>query len=728
MNSLRLTLEWWLLLAASMGCLWLIHSSETTQRLDNQLFDFGTALSRPGIRGDIAIVTIDDRSIAELGAWPWPRAIHGEIIDRLTEAGARATVLDVLILDEGDPEDLAVLVGAAERSGRVFLPHSFTAQPDSANGSMALMPVPDLVRTARGVGHVVAEPDGDGVLRRFGMEYSLGGVSYPHLAKILVSDLGPSEMALPEQPIVPILPLGSFTQLPAAELLAAETAPEFLKDAIVIVGATAQGMGDRYSVAAGSVGLMSGVETQANLINTLLSQSWIETVPASIALAIGAFAILVLFTGFRTLSPRASFLLTLGLAAALVMLSLGMLLAARLWFAPASALVVLLFAYPLWSWRRLSYVSSYLEQEAARLFDEDAPARSNRGIDVLSRQTARLRSLVRLVTRSRDFVRQVIEASPDAIFVLDADSVVVMANSRASDLLSSVSVLERPIFSELLIMEKVRRDPDTDELETADGRTFLIARAPFSPPETGGMPDLASAPQHGEILALRDITERRLIENERQQMLEFLSHDMRTPQAAIIALTRKASLAGETRDIVRRIRTQAERTLKLADDFVQLARLDYASISPEDTDLGALIEEACDRAFSQAEAARIALVQHLPEEPCFVCVDGSLIARMMDNLIGNAIKYCAAGDRIEISLDCGTGGQACLTISDSGPGFPPERQADPFARFGAHAVHAGPSAGLGLTLVKKAVEVHEGTIAVRSLTGEGTTFTITLPR
>ena len=113
MNSLRLTLEWWLLLAASMGCLWLIHSSETTQRLDNQLFDFGTALSRPEMRGDIAIVTIDDRSIAELGSWPWPRAIHGEIIDRLTEAGARATVLDVLILDEGDPEDLAVLVGAA---------------------------------------------------------------------------------------------------------------------------------------------------------------------------------------------------------------------------------------------------------------------------------------------------------------------------------------------------------------------------------------------------------------------------------------------------------------------------------------------------------------------------------------------------------------------------------------------------------------------------------------
>ncbi len=728
MNSFRLRLEWWALLAASIGCLWLLQTSDTTQRLDNQLFDFGSALARPAVPDDIAIVTIDDRSIAELGVWPWPRALHGEVIDRLTEAGARAIILDVLILDESDPEDLAQLVSSVERNGNVFLPHSFTASPDSATGSMALMPVTSLAEKAKGVGHVVAEPDADGVLRRFEMEYSLDGADYPHLAKVLVSAIGSSEIAVPERPVVPVLPVGSFTELPVAELLAAENPPEFLRDTIVFIGATAQGMGDRYSVAAGNVGLMSGVETQANLVNTLMSQSWIETVPAWIALAIGALAIFLLFTGFRLLSPRASFMLTLGLAAFIAVLSLAALLAGKLWFAPAATVIVLLFAYPFWSWRRLTYVSSYLEQEAARLFEEPASGEGAAGTDVLSRQTARLQSLVGSVKQSRDFVRQVIEASPDAIFVLDTDSVVVMANSHGGQLLPSVSTLDKPVFSEVLIMEKARREADADELQTADGRTFLVARAPFPAAETDGDAISAGLPQGGEILALRDITNIRQIENERQQMLEFLSHDMRTPQAAIIALTRKVSLAGEARDMVRRIRSQAERTMKLADDFVQLARLDHTSITPEDTDLGALIEEACDRAFTQAEAANIDIVQHLPEDPCFVHVDGSLIARMMDNLIGNAIKYCAAKDTIEVTLDCCAADHAILVVSDSGPGFPPERLADPFARFGAHATHAGPSAGLGLTLVKKAVDVHEGTIGVDSVKGEGTTFTITLPK
>ena len=179
--------------------------------------------------------------------------------------------------------------------------------------------------------------------------------------------------------------------------------------------------------------------------------------------------------------------------------------------------------------------------------------------------------------------------------------------------------------------------------------------------------------------------------------------------------------------MVARIRMQAERTLKLADDFVQLARLEQPSLMVSDSDIGALIEEACDRAYSPALAKRIVIEQHLPEDPCFANVDASLIARMLDNLIGNAIKYSDEATRVLVSLEISGESAMVITVSDEGPGLSPERQAEPFARFGAHSTHAGPSSGLGLALVKKVVDSHSGSIEVNSSPQSGTSFRITIP-
>ena len=73
-------------------------------------------------------------------------------------------------------------------------------------------------------------------------------------------------------------------------------------------------------------------------------------------------------------------------------------------------------------------------------------------------------------------------------------------------------------------------------------------------------------------------------------------------------------------------------------------------------------------------------------------------------------------------------GRIEIDITDEGPGLPPERLVDPFARFGAHETKAGPSAGLGLTFVKRAVELHNGTISVDSGPGVGTRFVIRIPQ
>ena len=258
------------------------------------------------------------------------------------------------------------------------------------------------------------------------------------------------------------------------------------------------------------------------------------------------------------------------------------------------------------------------------------------------------------------------------------------------------------------------------ELVLADGRTFLVASQQF---------EMQNREGSWEIVALRDVTEAREREQEWREMLEFLSHDMRTPQVAIIGLADRAESAPGPDGIGRRIRLQAEKTLKLADDFVQLARLNEAEIEREDTDLAALSEEASDAAYSQARRKHIKVTcDYSPDEDYVVSADPSLIARLLDNLVGNAVKYSPEGSEVQIALETIGTDIVGITVSDSGPGLPPERKATPFERFGSRAKPQTASAGLGLSFVKRVVDRHSGTISVDSQPGGGTRFRITLPR
>jgi CHASE2 domain-containing sensor protein/signal transduction histidine kinase len=722
MNPARLMVEWAILLALAITAALYSQSSDWTARVDNQLLDFGASLTRPPLDPDIVLVTIDDESLAQVGAWPWPRDLHAQLIDRLERDGARLIVLDILFPEPGDTQADEALARAIERSGKVVLPHSFVARPNTLDAIDPLWPIPALRTASAGVGHVDAAPDPDGVLRRFALAFRTSDDAFPHAALRALEATGAdaSEWLAQDQPV--IIPFRSESEFPrqrASAVLDGSTLPGFFKDKIVLVGATAPGLGDQFSVATSPVQIMSGLGTQANLLAALRAEATITPVSGSAQGLVAVILLTGLFLAFWYLAPRYVLLCAAGAALCVLVASVALLGSARLWFEPASIIAAILLAYPLWSWRRLSHVSRYLDREADRLDAEAGAAVADQGFDYVTAQVEKLRRLIRTVRGSLAFLEQVIEAAPDAIVVLDARGQVEMLNQKAAQVFPEWKAGARMAFADALEASGAQLEKDGSELVSASGQIYLIARAAIASPDSAG--------PAGEIIALRDVSDLRRLDNERQQMLEFLSHDMRTPQVAIVGLTEQAEAGSVNRDTVARIRSQAERTLKLADDFVQLARLNTPQLAREDSDIGALIEEACDRAYAPARLKRITLDQALPEEPCFAVVDASLIARMLDNLIGNAIKYSGTGTRVLISLEEGDAGALTMVVRDEGPGLPPERLEKPFARFGAHSTHAGPSSGLGLAFVKRAVDLHDGTIVLQSAPGEGTAFTITLP-
>ena len=730
----RLFGEWAVLLIFSVVGAFFLQSSGLTERLDNQVFDSASTLVSPAKSDDIILVGIDDQSLADLGGWPWPRSTHAALLDRLNQAGARAIVLDILFIENGDAADDAALEGALARGGNTVLPHTFTARMDATTGVDPLLPIPAFENAAAGVGYVGAEPDADGILRRFDLVTETDQGEYPHLALKVLEQLGydTAQYKSLRTALIPFHPEYSNAAYSASDVVNGAALDQYFDGKIVLVGATAQGMGDRYSVASGEVGLMTGIETQANLIGALMADAVIDPAGQLWLTAVAVAALVILFAAFWYVSPKASLYVALALILGVVALSLLSLTLAHIWLPFAPVVIMIGLAYPLWSWRRLSHVSRYLDREAARMMRRDETAqqhsaiggakkqRAAQGMEYVARQVEQVRGLIHSIEGSLSFLRQVIEAAPDAMIVVDGRGEVQMLNAKADHLFPEWEQQAALSLNELFLFGRTTPQRDFGELLTEDGRIFLIAKAPL-----GSLPQ-AEEGLSGDILALREITDLRRLDQERKQMLEFLSHDMRTPQVAIIGLTRKPEKGSDAPDTMERIKKQAERTLKLADDFVQLARLESPELQLEDCDVGALIEEACDRAYVLAEAKHISIEQQLPAEPCFADVDASLIARMLDNLIGNAVKYSPEDSRITVKLGVTQEGTHQIFVSDEGAGLPEARIKDPFARFGAHATHAGPSAGLGLALVKKVVDAHEGTIEVTSQPGQGTQFAISL--
>lgn len=711
--------EWFVLLGATLLLVLLAWHQNWTARVDAALLDLATHASLAEPSGDIVVVAIDDRAVSQIGNWPWDRHRHAQLIEQLAGYEPRLIVFDVLFVDPSNPASDARLAQAIDSAGNVILPHSITRVPNTQDGVEPLMPMPQFEAAALDVGHVFVAPDTDGIVRRFDFELETQAGSHDHLAKKAFIALGGDVGDLPgngAEPIAPMHQAGSFKDPSALDVIAGSTPDDLLRDKIVLIGATAQGLGDRYAVSNYAGGIRTGVEMQASLLSGLLGNQLITEVNSYIVLAVLVASILVLFLVFWQFPPSWTLRSSLGLIALLIGASFVLLIAGDLWLPVFPAILGILLAYPVWGWRRLSSVSRFLQDEAIAMggLNSESDAQAGTGFDPVAKQVAQVRGLIGETRERLSFLRRVLSGSPDPMLVFDADGGLILMNTRAEGVFGKEARCTGKSLDTLLQEQGAVFDTDKQELEFAEERVFLLASS------------ISEMNDGGQIVSLRDISNIRQAERQRREMLEFLSHDMRSPQAAIVGLVGAAGQALPEIERMSRIERQARRTLKLTDDFVQIARLEYEGVEPQETDLGALLHEAMDRAYTTAKRRSIVFETDISHEPEFCEVDPSSMSRAIDNLIGNAIKFSPHGETISVSLARLTGNALQISVADNGPGLPKERVEDTFARFGARDTEAGPSAGLGLAYVKRVVDEHGAQIEVETRKDTGTRFEITL--
>ena len=240
----------------------------------------------------------------------------------------------------------------------------------------------------------------------------------------------------------------------------------------------------------------------------------------------------------------------------------------------------------------------------------------------------------------------------------------------------------------------------------------------------------------GYLINFTDITRLKEVARLQSNIVMNVSHELRTPLAGIrgyaeLLMTQFLEDPETMRRFLKVILDEADRMNRIINDLLDFSRLESGRYRAEKTflDMKELVRESVHGLDVQAQQADVELNLDLAENLPLFMGDRDLLLSMVKNLVGNAIKFNVKGGRVQVTLRQ-QNGALVLEVEDNGLGIPEEDMPHLFTKFyRSERVHkAGiKGTGLGLALVKQAVELHDGTIEVNSRVGVGTRFSVILP-
>ncbi len=748
---LRLIIEWIAIGLAVSLLILVLAFRQSTSSFDNLIYDRLQAAAPAHANSKILLVAIDEPSLQALGRWPWDRSLHAKLINRLHKAGARSITFDIILSETGDANADAELAKALAGPSPTFIPLHFNTPGTNGHDNDLVLPAPIFGNAAKGIGQVNVNFDTDGVVRRTILCFrpNDGEPGIPHLMEQLyrnISGHAHASAAFQKQKcgneiMFPFARRGSFSEISYVDLLAGNLPEKFLQGRDVFIGATAAGLGDNFPTPNGDGGLLPGIEVMANMLGALRENSFIKPLNNWQVALISILPLFLLMAGFLRWRPGVILGVSLTLIAVILLTSIAM-LHAKYWFPPGAALIGVIAVYPLWGWRRLQAVSDFLGNELGELQREDEiaaiPLHRRQEGDLVGRQSAALAEAIDHIRDLRRFITDTMHDLPDPMVVTDLEGKVTLESDQVrlrmghstmgehlDNLLQQIVLPEHKLTLHEYLQhhggqsEISTNGPDFVRFVTSTGSTFALRKTPLQS---------ADGTLQGHVHYFADITALAQAQLEREQALQLLSHDMRAPQSAIIAAL-SGKLDSEARD---RIERNARRTMQLAQDFVDMARMEDSEFSGEDVLLIELLRDAADNLWPLAKekTVKIELVDN--SDAGFVIAEPDSLSRAFANLLDNAIKYSPNGGTIQIEITKTNDNDRrdlCVKISDDGPGIAKEMLPKLFARFASTGEKRGRTQGmgLGLSFVATIVRRHGGEVHGKNLPEGGSCFVITLP-
>ena len=399
--------------------------------------------------------------------------------------------------------------------------------------------------------------------------------------------------------------------------------------------------------------------------------------------------------------------------------------------AGAAVAVVLLAVLMIWTWRSRRALSRRLGAVVTRLERPGTQVDAGRGMErlLLRLERAADDNVLRMseADSAAQRMRSALEHVTDGVMVWDDHGSVVFRNRSAAALLEQAD--GGALAAQAL--DEVRDGALAGESRTQGldlfgppRRTLVVTAAPID----DGWRTV------GAVALVQDVSDRRRLEAVRRDFVANVSHELKTPVAALALLA--GSLAGESdaavaRRLAGRLRDEAERVGAVLDELVDLNRVETEERPVrEPVPVGLVVSQALERVRGLSGRAGVRVdVADVPAELA-VMGDRSQLVAAVGHLLDNAVKYSQRGGAVSVAAATeGEGSWVVLTVRDQGIGIPGrdiDRVWERFYRSESGRKHAA-GTGLGLSIVRHVAGSHGGSAAVESVEGQGSVFTLRLP-
>ncbi|MGA1794289.1 MAG: two-component system histidine kinase PnpS [bacterium] len=356
-----------------------------------------------------------------------------------------------------------------------------------------------------------------------------------------------------------------------------------------------------------------------------------------------------------------------------------------------------------------------------------------------NRMSEQIRARIDEVTASKSRFEAVLLGMSEGVMVVDARCTILLMNESLRDLLAihenaagkkPLEVIRhieiQEIAENVLALER-GKEPREISLLFPEERILMVHSTPVV--RRGNI--------DGAVLVFHDVTELRRLERIRQDFVANVSHELKTPVTIIkgYAETLLDGALNDTqnaREFVEIIHSDADRLARLIDDLLDLSRIESGrlDLSFQSCSITAITERVVAELNRQAGERGIAIRVDIPRNIPKIRADEAAIAQVLLNLIDNAIKYNKTKGTVTISAqEAGT--HIKVEIADSGVGIPEKDLDRIFERFyrvdKARSRELG-GTGLGLSIVKHLVQEHNGQVSVKSILGQGSAFSFTIPK
>jgi CHASE2 domain-containing sensor protein/signal transduction histidine kinase len=702
--------------------------ADIARPMGNVLYDHLMRLHGFRATQDIVIVAVDDRSLAELGGWPLHRNQYTKLLERLDDDRYRPKVIgfDLLFLDPTvDDSGLA----NAMRHHNAVLPLEFKLLENTQQSLEPTLPVEPLANTAH-IGHINLSFDHDGVIR--GIKTAEHNWLHFSLAMHMQGQLKqpPTSTDVGYRRFRMVDPRVGFPMVSLSDAIHDSFTRSLLKDKYVLVGVTAPSLGDRYPTLYSGKNNAStpGVAILASVLNASLNRALIQEAPPLVVFSLALIPLFIMLQSLVMLRPSMALILAVVMMLCGVGLSYLLLTLTDYWIDPIPFVLVAVLLQPLWAWRRLEAIVHLVEDKAAYLRQFQPAERAQPDVkpsrEVVLQYAKLLDHAVASARSELDFLSSVVDEMPDAVAIFDAQDHLLLSNQKinqlfgadnlrvGSGLIALAAHLDIPLaaLSGLPNTQTTSATQPVFQLNTLQGqREFFLKTTSLDSPLGGSL----------RLLILMDVTELRQSQIQRDRALQFLSHDMRTPVASILSLTRKSNSTEQTLDELPRekIILHANALLHMMDDFILTVSAEAAQYNLQQELLDNLLNDAIEQVADLADAKGITIRDESEPNTLFVHANTRLLVRALVNLLFNAIKFSPVSGTICVQASAATSNHAVITIQNV-----VEMTADATDR-----IPSMPGFGLGLDFVDTVIRKHQGSIT-REIPQHGmATIQISLP-